>query len=212
MQSYPADPSIPQLLLSTGCPAGAESWAAASWPSTGNPPAVTLHGPLVEFIEEQIDEDLCLTDVETNPAPPRWFGRLHHQSLARILRDPEGALPSQVAEAIYGEGPSGSRLVQQHEKVGNPQKPAPDHLSNSEIRRAVEARDHLDQWWRSLSGVARSALRQSRQRGWQVADEHRSAVERLGPMGWVEAAGPPSHETFKVPLAVRAYLVLRDSD
>lgn len=55
MQSYPADPSIPDLLLSTGCPAKT-SWAAASWPSTGNPPSISLHDPLAEFIEGKLDE------------------------------------------------------------------------------------------------------------------------------------------------------------
>lgn len=56
VQTYPADPSIPELLLSTGCPAKT-SWAATSWPSTGNPPAITLHDPVAKFIENKINDE-----------------------------------------------------------------------------------------------------------------------------------------------------------
>ncbi|MFS0899588.1 hypothetical protein [Mycolicibacterium litorale] len=55
--TYPADPSILELLTSTGCPIK-DSWAMTSWTSAPeNPPAITLHGPLAEFIEDQLDAE-----------------------------------------------------------------------------------------------------------------------------------------------------------
>ncbi|MDC8974658.1 hypothetical protein [Mycobacterium marinum] len=56
VRTYPADPSKLDLLLSTGRPADT-SWALASWTSTGNPPALTIHDPLEKFIEEHLEDE-----------------------------------------------------------------------------------------------------------------------------------------------------------
>lgn len=54
VRHYPADPSIVGLLLSAGEP------MRTSWTSTsigGQGQAVALHGPLAEFIEDQLADD-----------------------------------------------------------------------------------------------------------------------------------------------------------
>lgn len=56
VQDYPADPSIPNLLLSTGCPAKT-SWTSATWVSTGNSGAISLHDPLAAFINGKLNDD-----------------------------------------------------------------------------------------------------------------------------------------------------------
>ena len=52
-RSYPADPSIVNLLLSSPVLAVKGSWTATS--IADSPESVTIHDPLKEFVESKID-------------------------------------------------------------------------------------------------------------------------------------------------------------
>lgn len=55
VRSYPADPSIVRLLLSSPVDAVKKSWTATS--IADSPQSIAIHDPLKSFVESKIDEE-----------------------------------------------------------------------------------------------------------------------------------------------------------